>query len=426
MPQIKQTERHNIDDGLYVYKQSNSTRWQARFVLNGKWYLKSTKRKDLQAAILKAVQLQTEYRIMLSNQIPVHKSRKTQTHLFGAIMKLAIKRMDAEEEEGDGKVVYKDYKRALEKYYKPYFEKMHIKEICDQQRLIEFDKWRTEQMGKTPSKSTLLTHNSALQRVLDEAVIQKYITASELPKLKNTGVKGERRAAFTKQEFKAILEETKKKISESRKKITHHIRNQLYRYIQIAAYTGIRPGTELEQLTWGDVNEREINDKNYLAITVRKGKTTKYTGTREIICKDEVSKVIADMLSYLQEYKNDNYYDPSDNELLFTHTKEYTVTFRKILEELKLRTHAHGDRSLYSLRHSYITWELEAGTKLRVIASQCGTSEDMIEQHYKHLVPAMFAEELSGRKKEQNELKPINFEGTGTLVLKDGLIVVEH
>ena len=83
---------------------------------------------------------------------------------------------------------------------------------------------------------------------------------------------------------------------------------------------------------------------------------------------------------------------------IFGNTGEFGRNFKKILEKLDLKSNAHGERVLYSLRHSYITWELEAGTDLLKIAAQCGTSVEMIERHYSHIVPLMFAEELSGRK----------------------------
>tara|TARA_Y100001934_G_C12057307_1_gene633636 strand:- start:479 stop:616 length:138 start_codon:yes stop_codon:yes gene_type:complete len=43
----KQIARHDlIEDKLYIFKQDNSERWYARFVLFNKWYCKSTKKKD--------------------------------------------------------------------------------------------------------------------------------------------------------------------------------------------------------------------------------------------------------------------------------------------------------------------------------------------------------------------------------------------
>ncbi|MFT4927401.1 MAG: hypothetical protein ACI8WB_003508, partial [Phenylobacterium sp.] len=46
---------------------------------------------------------------------------------------------------------------------------------------------------------------------------------------------------------------------------------------------------------------------------------------------------------------------------------------------------------------SYITWQLMNGeVSMEILAKQCGTSVQMIEQHYSHVIPKMFAKELSG------------------------------
>ena len=77
--------------------------------------------------------------------------------------------------------------------------------------------------------------------------------------------------------------------------------------------------------------------------------------------------------------------------------------------------------SLYSLRHSYITWQLQRGLSKGKIAKQCGTSEAMIEQHYSHVTPSMYARELAGRDKDY--IEPVNALGSPMLkVGKDGVI----
>jgi len=82
-----------------------------------------------------------------------------------------------------------------------------------------------------------------------------------------------------------------------------------------------------------------------------------------------------------------------------TTTNQLGKAFEKVLSTkyLGLKDSPHGPRTLYSLRHSYITWQLLTGdVSMEVIAKQCGTSVAMIEQHYSHVVPKMFTNELSG------------------------------
>ena len=230
-----------------------------------------------------------------------------------------------------------------------------------------------------------------MNRVFDEAVIHKYITASEVPKLKNTGRSGERRGAFTRAEYDRIVKAAKKWIKEQPQKRIQEIRQVLYYYIQFAALSGIRPGTELENLTWGDVDLRDGEGATYLIITVRKGKTTKHTGTREVICKNELDYVVAEMIK-------GHMYEPEDKVFEIGRMDTLGKSFTRLLKKLNLYEDAHGKRTLYSLRHTYITLELQRGTAMHVVAKQCGTSIEMLERHYSHVVPEMFAEQLSGRE----------------------------
>ena len=77
-----------------------------------------------------------------------------------------------------------------------------------------------------------------------------------------------------------------------------------------------------------------------------------------------------------------------------------------MLDSCDLKDSPDGARTLYSLRHSYITWQLlRRDLRIDILAKQCGTSTAMIEQHYSHVVPSMFEEELSGVKFEKKEKK---------------------
>jgi integrase len=46
---------------------------------------------------------------------------------------------------------------------------------------------------------------------------------------------------------------------------------------------------------------------------------------------------------------------------------------------------AGSDRNLYSLRHTYATLKLLAGTDIHTLARQTGTSVLMLERHYSKL-----------------------------------------
>jgi len=53
------------------------------------------------------------------------------------------------------------------------------------------------------------------------------------------------------------------------------------------------------------------------------------------------------------------------------------------------------NRTLYSLRHTYATQELLAGTDIHTLARQLGNSAQMIEQYYSKLTATLAAERLA-------------------------------
>ncbi|GGO65325.1 tyrosine-type recombinase/integrase [Bowmanella pacifica] len=382
-----QTARHDIEDNLYIYTQDNSKYWYARFQLFGKWYCKSTKEKERDKAIAKA------HYIILESRIKAEQGTLSKSRRFRDVAELAISKMENELEHGGGKVIYKDYINALNKYHVPFFDRTFITSI-DQQKIREFDRWRTEKVGRSLAKSTILNHNAAMQMVFKEAIEQKWMIPVQVPVLSNTGASGERRASFTPDEYDRIYDTVVSMQKNSRKEKTNHIRESLLDYMEFVINTGMRPGSELDNLTWGDIRVEAHEHKIRFFVTVRKGKTTKHTGTREVVCKQNIFDTIRLMTMRFKDRKaTDKLFRLRDGST----TKELGRTFDSALEEAGLKESAHGPRTLYSLRHSYITWELlSQNVTIDVIAKQCGTSIQMIEQHYNHVIPRMFSNQLSG------------------------------
>ena len=404
----KTVETHKIADDIFIYKADNSKRWFARFKLDGKWYAKTTSKADKNEAVVRAIELRTEYNILISNNAPIHTSNRVTRLSFGKLAKATIADMQKEIDAGTAKSAYKMYIGILNNYHIPFFDKHSIKNI-DVNLLEEFDSWRIEQMGKVPSKNTITVHNSAMRMVFNYAVKERVIDERMLPVLKNNGDKGGRRLAFTKPQYKKIVEHIKGWINDTNKPRTKQLRTTLYYYVQFATSTGMRTGTEIFNIKWSDIREEEIDGAMYTTIAVRKGKTVKHTGIRKIVCKDEIKPMLA-------EYKQLVMPDAKEDDYVFDlQTESETVllsdNFRTALKKLKLYNTPQGKLTLYSLRHSYITWELQAGTDMNVIATQCGTSVEQIENHYSHVIPTMFADQLSGgAAKEKARLKQLSDE----------------
>ncbi|RHW77571.1 tyrosine-type recombinase/integrase [Colwellia sp. RSH04] len=390
-----QTERHDIQDGLYVYKQNNSLRWYARFVLYGKWYSKATKEKELDKAIARAHIIFMEHKVKAENNLLVDSKR------FKDVADRVIKNLQADLDNGFGKVTYRDYIQALNKYHIPFFDRTYITNI-DQDKIREFNNERIKQLKRVPAKSTLLTHNSAMNLVFKEAIENKWMIAAQVPSLNAQGESGKRRAAFSQEEYDKVYDTILDLVGNSRKEKTKQIRELLLSYMEFCVNTGIRPGTEMEGITWGDIEMARQDHNVRFKVKVRKGKTTKHTGTRTVIARDQIWDCLEELRERFPNRKpNDKLFRLEDGET----TNELGVAFRKALEECDLKDSPDGPRTLYSLRHSYITWQLlRRDLRLDILAKQCGTSVAMIEQHYSHVVPSMFEEELSGVK-FKNQIK---------------------
>ncbi|MGW7677957.1 tyrosine-type recombinase/integrase [Shewanella sp. S23-S33] len=388
----KQVERHDISDELYVYKQDNSERWYARIKVAGKWHSKATKQKEKEKAIGMAYRIQIEYQFMADrNQLVSSKRFRDVAEKTINTMADIIKKEKDKDKDKNHK--FTTYIQVLRKYHIPFFDRTFITSI-NNEKLRDFDEWREKLLGRKPAKSTLLNHNAALQLVFKEAVDCKWMLAAQVPSLSTKGVESQRRAHFSPEEYDKAFDAVYQLEQNSRKEKTRQIRELLMDYMEFAVNTGIRPGTEMESLTWGDIHI-DTNEHNIIFyITVTKGKTVKHTGVREVVCRDEIFSSVQELRERFPNRK------PSDK--LFrlvdgSETNELGKAFDKAIKAAGLKSSPHGVRTLYSLRHTYITWQLISGNvSMEVLAKQCGTSIAMIEQHYSHVTPKMYSKELSG------------------------------
>lgn len=162
----------------------------------------------------------------------------------------------------------------------------------------------------------------------------------------------------------------------------------------------MRPGTEIEHVQWRDISFRLNDGVPEITVAVRNGKTTEFTGTRHVVVR---SDFVANLEDLVTRFPN-----RQANEKVFLlangkDPKSLSRKFSDILAKLNLKKSPYGERTLYSLRHSYITWNLKTKADIASLAKQCGTSIEMIDRTYSHLLPTMFRQEFSGVMYEQKE-----------------------
>jgi integrase len=177
------------------------------------------------------------------------------------------------------------------------------------------------------------------------------------------------------------------------------MRHLLRELVEVLYLTGMRQGTESKNLLWQHIEWYVEGAQRYLRIWVS-GKT----GPRWLIANHQC----IDALKRLQQRQPDIAGLEFDaliaakvNKHVFrfedgSQPYEFTAVFRRLLEEMELSKDATGAvRSLYSLRHTYATTELLAGTDIHILARQMGTSVLMLERHYSKLTATLAAGQLA-------------------------------
>ena len=382
---------------LVLYKTPRSEVWQCRYKVDHRWLRSTTKEYDQDKARTKAKELMIEAEIRRRSNLPVV------TRRFKDIAKLAVERMQQERKAGTGKVIYLDYIIVIERYLIPFFGNRMVTSI-DYTVLDEFDDWRIDHMRKPPTQSTLMTHNAALNRVFNEAVIRGYLSDITKPKLEAKGKAGDRRPAFNIEEVKALLRGFEDWIAKAINEHSMNTRYLLRDYVYVLIDTGARPGKELFDLKWRQVTlAKELN-----SVVMRvSGKT----GAREIVGMHRT--VLALRAIALRNYS------VKDIDALFELTKpsnaEYVFrtpdgidpspSFQKMFEkylvehDLLIDPQTEQKRVFYSLRHTYATLALTYDrVPIHTLAQQMGTSVGMIERHYSHLKVTQAIEQLRGEK----------------------------
>ena len=387
-----------IHKKLRLDKRAGSDNWYARLTLpNGKRLVKTTKTEDIETAKEVALRLYYEVDARIQNKLPAT------TRKFGDVAKYAVSRMESEIREGVGKQSYKDYVQALNKWLIPYFGTTDIAKL-DLAAVTAFDAWRTAQSGKVPAQSTINNHNSALNRVLDEAELNGWIVKSLRPTLLNKGTKTQSRGSFSVEEYRVIYTALRTFHKQTPNEKSAATRETLRNYVLFLANTGVRHGTEALGLTWRNIEWYERDGERYLAVSVD-GKTNKRTA----IARDSVENSLwrqAQLNPRITAGDFDALIAAKLDEPVFTTRLRETVTvhnlnraFNALLVELDLKTGADGrTRTLYSLRHFYATLNLERGVTTHALSRQLGNSTEMIDRHYSKYSPLLNAELHSGRK----------------------------
>ena len=376
------SEKHTILGGkVHVYKRPGSPVWQCSSYLAGKNRRVSTKEQSLS----KAKEVAEDWYLELRGKSSRGEIKNEKT------FKDAAKRFTVEYEvmtDGERNAKYvEDHQSRLRNHLIPYFGNMGLSEItAGVVQDYRMRRMKGEDGFKPPARSTLLHEVVTLRQVLKTA--QRHGWIESLPDISmpyRASNKVVHRAWFSPDEYKTLYTASRENAKATQGKSWQWAAEQLHDKILFMANTGIRPD-EANWLEYRDVQiiDDEATNETILLIEVRGKRGVGY-------CKSMPGAVLP--FQRMQERNNP---DPTDKLFPVDHKKQ----FNGILERSNLKFDRQGNRrTLYSLRHSYISFRLLEGADIYQIAKNCRTSVEMIEKHYAaHLRNQLDAAAINVRK----------------------------
>lgn len=284
-------------------------------------------------------------------------------------------------------------------YALKYFGSMKIDEIT----ATDFQKfwlWRKENYSRiSPSNNTLGRERTAILGLFRYAERHGHIT--KIPDFNPPKGKPERRPSFTEQEWTLILSKLDDWEAEGAKKSIARDRFIAKRYFLFLSKTGVRVG-EARKLCWGDLRPL-IKETGNLVVAEVRGKT----GRRDVVVPKEIGKIFNEMYSlHCDDLKKlhpteQKKWSPHRNRLFFCHPdgtpiKTFKRSFHSLLSFANVPVDRHGKpRTIYSLRHVYATDRLYASVPAFTLARNMGTSVEMLEKFYGHIINTLAADEIT-------------------------------
>jgi len=293
-----------------------------------------------------------------------------------------------------------------------YFGDSKLEEI-DKDSFNKYWIWRRENSQKvhpitknripyTPSPNTLRNDASHLRLFFSYALDKKHIQV--IPPFNEPPLSRRRRPTFSLSEWRLLVRRMREWVKEGQKwGGVGRDRNILQEYVLILANCGCRLG-EIRLLKWQEIASKKLDDETQRLIAVVRGKT----GERQVVCNEGTETYFKRLYDLRKRELNDN---PPQDEYVFCHRTGEPILkmskgFDSLLKYCDLTYDNKGNkRTLYSLRHFYATQRLSEEVSPYLLASNMGTSVEMLERHYGQIVNQLVAKEITKSKTKRQPKK---------------------
>lgn len=448
---IKRDDTHQlIERELVVFKRPNTVVWYCRYKIEDTWFTLTTKERDLNKAKAAAQKILAKAQLRREENLPVVTKR------FRDVAQLVLKAMEARIAVGHKVDSYTQYKRIIDKYLVPFFGSMVISNITSE-TIEDYEKWRAKEMGKTPMYSTVRKHNVVLNMIFKEAITRNLMSGLKMPYLETKGQKSERHATFTVFETNIILANMPEWVANGRQ---HHKKKRqvLHDYVRVLVDTGARPGKELLDLQWKNIEfevQHETSNVQYVEDEIEKEERLDYEreyaelsngpydeegnpmanttwtpivtlfvdgkeGTRHAVGYDMTYRVLKDIaarryasikksnkLQHLVDTKNeDKIFVTSDGDGL----PSALHMFQNFLEEYNMLNDRNTGkpRVLYSFRSLFSTAVMDYDdVDMRDLAKALGNSPEMLMKRYDRGTLKQIKHKLKAPNARQALFKPV-------------------
>ncbi len=371
-----------IERQLRIYKRERSAVWQCAFNVDGRWQRTSTNERELAKA------KKTAHDILVKANVKKELNIAPITRKLKDVANVILKQLEKETKSSTAKPIFKDYIAILKNYIIPILGKYNVNNI-GREALDEYETKLAKKMRKPATFSTQQTHNAVLNMIFDEAVLQRFMTELDRPKLVAKGKVSERRPAFDMEEIRALRENIDGWIKRAETTVSKNLRLLLREYVYVLLDTGARPGKELLNLRWKQIRYTHTDESGSHVEMMVSGKT----GKRKIIGWAETISVLNRLLKVQGLVGLEAITESNHNGYVFRMADgKEPQSFQKLFESflkqhnLLIDPNTEQKRVFYSLRHTYATFKLTYDrTPIYTLAEHMGTSVAMIEKHYGHL-----------------------------------------
>ncbi len=425
---METSSRHSLMDNMVqVYMRPGSPHWQCSCSIGGVQRRSTTKEESL----ARAKDVARDWYLGLLGKYQSGGLRKGKT--FREVAERFMDEFETLNRDQRSPIYIQGHRQRINNHLTPFFGDMVLSEVTagrvqdfrihrtktglsrvDQLKKAKLDRERAEQIRvakaqglklpplppeeekhRPPSRSAMHQEIVCLRQILKFA--NRHGWLEHMPDLSSpyqASSKISHRAWFSHEEYITLYKTTSELAKTQRNKNRRFLYEQLHDMVLLLGNTGLRPDEAL-RLEFRDVEivEDDATRKTILVIKVRGKRGVGYCksmpGAVEPFrrLQDRLRPTRGMELPEVKTFGKANattspvLTTPRPNDRIFQ--GQLSSLFRGVLEKLDMRSDREGNpRSLYSLRHTYISFRLSEGADIYQVAKNCRTSVEMIEKYY--------------------------------------------